>query len=446
MSKSALIDLRNLRKVTNTVFYPLFGEKARILILVGGAGSGKSFFVPQKMVIRCLLEPNHHMLACRKVARTLKYSVFAQLMSTIHTLGVSDLWTINRTDYSFSCTNGSLIHCVGLEDSERVKSIVSETGAGVSCAWLEEATEMSEADATQINLRMRGSTDKYFQVIYSFNPISPTPSQARSSGLGDHWIKRLYFDKPQDPKAVRIIKTTYKDNRFLDSQYRDVLEGLKSTDKQLHRIYALGEWGRLEGVIYKPFILDEWPPFFEETIYGLDFGFNNPTALVEVNIEKSEVYLAEKIYETRMTNNDLIDRMKRLGIPRDAAIYCDSAEPARIEELYRAGFRGAVPAYKGPDSVRAGISFMQSLEIHARPEDKNLIAEGSVYKWQVDKNGVPMEIPIDVFNHLMDASRYAIYTHWGAPKVEKAKVFHKDMIVALRNETGLDLSGSGWDD
>ena len=387
------IDLRNLPTVSNPVFYPLHRDHHRNLVLMGGAGSGKSFFTAQKKVVRAVREPGHHIIAFRKVGRTLRTSVWAQFREVIRQFDQPALWQENKTEMTLTfLPNGSVLRCMGMDDPEKLKSIV-----GMTSAWMEEATEFQRADYEQINLRMRGRYAHSKQIVLTFNPVSVT-----------HWLKPRFFDAPA--ANTRTLVTTYRDNNFCDDEYGAELEALKERDPQLGAVYADGEWGILTGLIYGIWPNAEPPANLIESIYGLDFGFNNPMALIRADIADNGVYLTEECYETGLTTEDLVQMLPALGVPKTAPIYCDAAEPDRVQTLANAGY-WALPASKGQGSVRAGIDFLKSQQIYTRPGNTNLNKELATYKWAVDKDGNPMDEPVKFMDHALDAVRYALYTH-----------------------------------
>ena len=226
------VDLTELPKLTNDVYYPLYRDKSRYLVLYGGAGSGKSVFAAEKLIVRMLVEPRHKFLIVRKVAKTLRHSTFALLRDIISTWGLGKLFTINKTDMEISCANGSSIIHAGLDDVEKLKSIYGVTGI-----WIEEASEITPEDFRQLDIRMRGQTRHYKQIILSFNPVSIV-----------HWLKDEFFDRVKE--GARTLHTTYKDNRFLDDASKRVLEAFKGTDEYYYQVYCLGEWGVLGKTIF----------------------------------------------------------------------------------------------------------------------------------------------------------------------------------------------------
>jgi len=379
---------------------PMFST-SRHLVCMGGAGSGKSYFAADKCILQALTNPESRIGVFRKVARTIKRSVWALILERLQFFGLAGAFDTNRTDFTIRLSNGSEIWCVGLDDQEKLKSI-----QGLSFAWVEEATECYPEDITQINLRMRGKTPGYKQIIYTFNPISRR-----------HHLKKTFFD--ERPDDCEIIVTTYRDNKYIDDEYKSEIEKLRRQSENLYRVYGMGEWGTLEGLVYKRGFAfpEQWPDYYDDMFYGLDFGYNHPIALVEVGIVDGEPFVTERIYASGMTTSDLISEMDGMDISKEHIIYADAAEPDRIEEIKRAGYM-VEPAYKGAGSVRSGIDFLQSLNINSRPENVNLNAEMESYSWRMSATGEPMDEPVKLNDDAMDAMRYAIYTHIGKPRAE----------------------------
>lgn len=216
--------LTKLSESSNRVYMPLYFSEKRYLVLMGGGGSGKSIFAGRKLLERLNRERGHRALVLRKVARTLRESCFRQLEEQIKQ-HFDDGWKINRTEMSITAPNGNQIVFAGLDDAEKLKSIY-----GITMVWVEEASEISEADFNQIDIRVRGESRYYKQIILSFNPVNI-----------NHWLKRRFFDRI-DPDA-EVLHTTYRDNRFLDEAAITVLENYRDTDKYFYSVYTLGQWG-----------------------------------------------------------------------------------------------------------------------------------------------------------------------------------------------------------
>jgi len=365
----------------------------RYLVLYGGAGSGKSYFAAQKLVIRCLQDGRRRALVIRKVGRTLQASTFQQIRDVMEKADISHLAKFNRAQSDIFFTNGAAIISAGLDDSEKLKSI-----AGITDIWIEEATELNPEDFTQVDLRLRGEPVGYQQIMMTFNPISDR-----------HWLKRHFFDNPPPEvvKELKIVRTTYLDNPRIGGKYASALASL---DERHRAIYERGEWGQLaKGLIYPEWDASELPDS-DDPFYGLDFGFNNPTVLVQCAVIDSEqpgFYVDELLYESGLTNADLIARLEALGVSRYNPIYCDSAEPQRIEEIARAGFN-ALPADK---SVNDGIDRVKQYHLYFTPRSVNLQNETQVYKWAEDRDGNVLDKPVKFADHGMDAMRYAVHTH-----------------------------------
>lgn len=230
---AAALWYKQLRERNNSTFLPLFFDKHRYLVLMGGGGSGKSIFAGNKIIERCSTEAGHRWLVCRKVAKTLRESCFNQLVGQLNMQMPERVDKINRGDMRIVFRNGSEIIFAGLDDVEKLKSIYDITGI-----WIEEASEITEADFNQLDIRLRGKTICYQQIIITFNPISIL-----------HWLKRRFFDcenLPAKEKAkIRTHRSTYNDNRFLPQENIDVLEAFKYTDPYYYSVYCLGEWGVL---------------------------------------------------------------------------------------------------------------------------------------------------------------------------------------------------------
>ncbi len=358
-----------------------------------------------------MFEKDHLILGIRKFGTTLQHSIFAQIETVIRQWGLESLWVKRIKPMTWTCRiTRSQILCIGLDDVEKLKSIV-----GVTSVWIEEATEITPNDFNQLNLRLRGHTLCYKQIILSFNPISI-----------HHWLKAKFFDTKSP--SVNATTTTFYDNLFLDAEYyRDVLMPLEHTDPYMWKVYGLGEWGILGNVIFGYFDEEYWPTqddvklgegefLGDELFYGLDFGYNHPCALEEVRLWDGHVFITEKIYARHLTITQLIETMDGMDISFKAPIYCDNARPDDIREIQLHGYN-AWPCDKGPGSVLKGIDLLKELKrtnmIHSRKENVNLNAELTAYKWKENKDGevIDPEEPVPFKDHGIDAVRYAIYTH-----------------------------------
>lgn len=409
------IDLSNLPAATNDVYVPLYADQSHHLFIRGSRGSGKSKFAAQETLFRLLTETDHRMLALRKVGATVRDSIWAQLNGQIEEWGWEHFFDVNRSNFTLTldipgyASDGNMIACRGCDDTEKIKSFFEPTSI-----WLEEATQFTSLDYTELDLLLRTPAGSYPQILSTFNPMSV-----------HHWIKTEWWDSGLPD--VKCVTTTYKDNVWLPERYGRRLEALSWQNPSLYRVYALGEWGMVEGVVYDPVPLDEeWPIRFDEEIYGLDFGFNNPSALVWLGIRDMEIFEREVLYRSHMTNADLIEFLIQSEISRTAPIYCDAAEPGRIQEIAQAGFN-ALPADKSQGSVFAGITFVKGLKIHGLSTNQNLNRERESYAWSVDRDGVALDKPVPWSDHLMDAERYALWTHLQNVSEEMAFAYTGDV-------------------
>lgn len=412
----AKINLENFLSLVSTAYHPYLFERARYLLLWGGAGSAKSYTAAQKFVLRVILEPGHRLYALRKIERSVRLSCFSLICGCLKQYDLYKYFIVNQKEMRLiNKLNGSMIQCGGLDDPEKIKSIYDPTGF-----WLEEATEFSSADIRQINLRLRGNLPNYKQIILTFNPISQL-----------HHIRKRFFSSSRSAReraSGRLItfQSTYKDNDFIDEDYKRELE--EETDSTAYMVYTLGEWGVLENVIYGPVILIDDEPHeldilcprsrLKDKIYGVDFGYANPSAVMEYKFSGStnppfedlKVYEREIIYEKGLTTDQLITRMNLDNVDKGCPIYCDAADPAQIEALYVAGFN-ARKAYKAQGSVEATIKFVKGLEIYGYPTNVNSNQEAETYRRQKDRDGNVLEAPVDADNHAMSARGYALFSH-----------------------------------
>lgn len=387
-------------EIYNPVYYPLLGNRKRNLVLVGGAGSGKSVFAAQKILFRILFEPGpsktdpgHRFLFMRKVGRTIRNSMYKLFKDLVSMYNLDDLFFFQDSKLEIKCpSTRSEIICVGIDNPEKLKSIHGITGI-----WFEETTEGTEADIRQTDLRLRDRSPFYKQRILTLNPIDEF-----------HHIKIRFVDN-YDPQRDKVLVTTYKDNIFLDPAYvRDVLLPLEFEDETYWQIYGKGEWASPKGKIYTFDLCQDWPEHAGKLrAFGLDFGYENPTALVEVIKDGEDLYWKEHIYKTHLTTGDLIERLKILDIG-DAQIIADKEED-RIEEIRRAGFN-IQAAGKGPGSVNNGIDYNKRHRIHIYAESANLIKEAQNYK-RKEVNGRITEDPVKFMDHALDAARYPTYEY-----------------------------------
>jgi phage terminase large subunit len=346
----------------------------------------------------------HRYLAVRKTGKSIRNSVFRLICDIISEYNLFAYFNINKTEMAITCFNGSTLITSGLDDVEKLKSI-----ANINRIWIEEASEISETDLNQLDLRMRGQSKLGYQMTLTFNPISEL-----------HWLKKSFFDLGRPDSFV--LKTTYKDNKFLDESYIKTLIELEKQDYQYYRIYALGEWGSLGNLVYSNWEkqdLSKLIPSFDNIFNGLDFGFSqDPTAFVRCHLDNKHktVYIFDEYYEKEVFTDDLADYLKK--ILQGDMVTCDSSEPRSIADLKRHGIR-EYGAKKGQGSIEHGIKWLQGHKIIVHKDCINTIKELSSYKWKEDKDGNVLPKPVDMNNHILDALRYGLEnemknkTKWG---------------------------------
>lgn len=370
----------------------------KTIVNVGGAGSSKSFSLVQFFIFERLLKlKNYRLLFLRKTRHSNKLSIHLAFMEILKLYDLYKEAHHNKSDliYSFPTRNNYILFA-GLDDKERIKST----------EWhdivMEEGNEFVKTDytflkATRLYRGQMTSFPKNFipRMWLVFNPV-------------DCWI----FDL-EGRKDVDFLYSSHKDNEFVNKESVRELENLKNEDDTLYKIYALGQRAKLKGTIYEPYtVVNNFPEHFDETIYGLDFGFNSPTALLEVNIaDMKSCYLRELIYQTQLNNPARIELLKELIPDRRLPIYADSEDPADIDEIYNAGFN-VHPCVKYPGSVKDQILFAKRFRYFSLPTNINLNKERDYYKWREDKNGNTLDEPVKFRNHLMNAKEYALHTHF----------------------------------
>lgn len=388
----------------NEAYKPLYQTPPRIIRLHGGAGSGKSIAWAQWCIIQALQNPLHRIFVFRKVARTVRDSVFSTFVDLLRDMGMLWAWNVNKSTYTITSPDGVKIICGGMDDPEKVKSIKDPT-----IIVMEEATEFTKKDFQQLNLRLRKEGVPNHLVL-AYNPISKA-----------NWIYKDFDQDNIHAGQEMCIRTTYKDNlTFLPNEYVAELERLAATDENYHKVYARGEWGDIvEGLIYPNYVkIDDFPADLVNTdIYGIDFGFVDPYAWVRVGVREKDVYIDEIFYGSGYVNSKVAEAVRERGVKGSDLAYADSAKPGDIQDLYSMGFRGIRQAKKGQGSLSSGIKKVLGYNLHVTKRSSNVQSELDQYCWAKDRDGEPIEgKPIDDHNHALDAVRYALYTHFYAPQ------------------------------
>ena len=380
-------------------------SRNRIVINVGGARSSKSYSVAQLFVLRFMACRKRTQIISRKTFPALKATAMADILGLMQEWGVYGQFEHNKTDATIlNPANGNLMRFISIEDPTRIRSMQAND------IWMEEANEFNYLDYLTLKTRASSPVTDGLR-----NQIFMTLNPSDSYGWINQKLVNAAKDAADDDKKagdVEVICSSYKDNPFLDDDYKRTLEDLKGEDETYYKIFALGVWAQSGSIIYsnydiKP--LAEFPADFDEVFIGLDFGFNNPAAAVFVGISDGEAWLRELVYQSHLTNSDLIERVKK-EIPQQfadrALLRADESEPDRIEEFKRAGFR-IEAAPKGKNSVRDGIDFCKRIKMHICDESVNLIKEMRGYKWK-EKDGQILDEPVKYLDHALDGARYAL--------------------------------------
>ena len=375
---------------------------------MGSAGSGKSYHIAQKIIIRCIKEPIR-VLACRRYGVTIRQTVFELFKDILKDWQLLEYVKLNESDMRITFPNGSVILNSGLDEETKLLSLVN-----ISTVWCEEAYEIPKDLVDQLDLRMRGKAENQ-QIIMSFNPIS---SQS--------WLYEFVNDPPE---SFLYHHSTYLDNKFLSKEYIASLEEMKIRNPQKARIYCYGEWGiDTDGLVLTNWEIQDFDLYNIATTYhhrcGMDFGYVDPSAIVSTFYDDKNkiIYIADEFYKSGQTLDNLYNAIVKMRLTR-AKIQCDSAEPRTIE-FFRKKNLYTVPCVKGANSIDARIAFLQNHKIIVHPKCKNVIMELSNFSYEKDrKTGKYVDDKYThEYSHSIDALGYAysdIYTRSRLRTMEK---------------------------
>lgn len=402
----SLIREISLAEVVGKGYGDFWKYRGRYRACKGSRASKKSKTAALNFIKRIMEHPEANLLVVRKVFRTLKDSCFTELQWAINRLGVAAFWKVTESPLEMTyLPTGQKIFFRGLDDPMKVTSITVKTG--VLCwMWIEEAYEiMSEDDFNMLDESIRGRTPEglFKQVTLTFNPWNEK-----------HWLKARFFDIPSDDVLAKT--TNYLCNEFLDDADRRLFEDMKRKNPRRYKVAGLGDWGIVDGLIFenweeRQFDISEISKRPNvESAFGLDYGYtNDPTAFFAglVDPVNKELFVFDEFYKKAMSNADIYREIDLKGHTKEL-ITGDSAEPKSNDELRRLGLIRIRGARKGNDSVMHGIQYIQNYKIIIHPRCVNFITEISNYTWDKDRFGSTINKPIDDFNHLMDAMRYAM--------------------------------------
>ena len=380
-----------MREVTtNKVFNHLSRSKKKIVVEQGGTRSGKTYNILLWIIFDyCNRETKKTITICRKTFPAVRGTVMRDFFDIIKGYGI-----YNEIYHSKSANeyylNGNRIEFISLDEPQKIR------GRKRDLLFINEANELNFEDWQQLIFR---TTEK---VIIDYNPSDEF-----------HWIYDQVLTRPD----VEFFQTTYKDNPFLSNVIKEEIERLKTIDENYWKIYGLGERGQSRSLIYSFTTTKEIPQEAKRVSFGLDFGFtNDPTCLIETFTLGDDMFVKEWIYRTGMTNQDIANEFKRLGLDRRDEIFADSAEPKSIEEIHRMGWN-IKPTFKG--SINIGIDMIRRYKLIVTEDSINTIKELRNYKFIEDKNGQLTNKPIDAYNHALDSLRYSIVNKLTKPNYGK---------------------------
>jgi phage terminase large subunit len=402
-----IIEIDIDEEVFNPIFLPFITEKPETVkpftFMEGGRASGKSRDIAQFFVKKALEEKIRFGLV-RKVFDTIRDSQYKEIQDVVDEWGLNEHFTFLKAPLTiFAKHTGSEFVTKGLDKSEKIKSLAS-----IDYLWVEELTELTHEDYQTLNFTIRGKRDngKIKRRFYSWN---------RTAG---NWTEEdLFFKngKFRVTPSVYHLHTTFRDNKFLSPEDLAMFKELSINDPEAFKKIAEGLPVELKGLIFPHWDeVDEIPHEVKDRVYGLDFGYNDPTVLVELGFAGKDLFIDEKYYHTGKTpsdfKNDFIE-LKNSGLllPKQE-MYADAEAPDKIEELCRAGFN-CIPSNKEKNSVQYGIELVKGFNIHVTKRSTNVKKDLQIYKWKLDKNGNPIDAPAHVGSHSPDATRYGAYTH-----------------------------------
>lgn len=403
---------------SNKAFSEVHRSKKRYIALKGSAGSGKSVDTAQQYLIRLLKDKGRNLVCIRKSDVTNRDSTYAELTGAIYRLGLDKYFECRLSPLQIRCINGNMIIFRGVNDEkqrEKLKSITFQKGK-LTDVWIEEATELTQSDFEIIDDRLRGNlpSGQFYQIKMTFNPVNK-----------NHWIKKQFFDR-QDENTL-TCHSSYLDNRFIDDAYKARMQRRKEVDPDGYRIYGLGDWGEIGGLVLKNWEAKEISRDandYDDVAIGQDFGFNHANAILQLGIKDDDIYILKEIYVYEKDTSEIIDIADKMDLV--GKMWCDSAEPDRIKTWKKAGYK-AEPVTKekttGQKYQATQIDWLKRRKIYIHPSCVNTMREIEQWKWKRDEqSGKYLDEPVPFFDDAMAALRYGI-EGWRKPSTVKLKTF-----------------------
>ena len=397
----------NLPQIIGKGYKSFWNFKGRYKVVKGSRASKKSKTTALWIIYNMMKYKNANTLVVRKVFRTLKDSCYSDLRWAINRFQVQDYWEFKESPLEITYKpTGQKILFRGFDDPLKITSISVSVGSLCWC-WIEEAYELTDETAfNMLDESIRGIVEEplFKQIIISFNPWNER-----------HWLKSRFFDKVDD--NILALTTNYQCNEWLDDADKKLFEDMKKNNPRRYQVAGLGNWGIVDGLVYENWqeLEFDWREILNKrqkakAVFGLDFGYTNDPAAFFCGIldqEQKEIYVFDEVYQKGMQNTAIYNNIEKLGFKKEI-IVADSAEPKSIDHLKGLGLYRIKASKKGKDSINAGIQFIQDFKIFIHPRCVNFLTEISNYAWDKDKFGKAVNKPIDDFNHLMDAMRYAL--------------------------------------
>jgi phage terminase large subunit len=374
---------------TSITFDNLIQSEKRITQHIGGTRSGKTYAILQWLIVRAIQE-KQDITIVRKTVPSLKRTVMKDFKDILLGINYFHDEAFNQSERYYKFSNGSIVSFLNTDDPEKLRGVKSDI------LFIDEASEVDAESYFQLSIRCSGP------IILAFNPtISPY-----------HWLRQM-------DECDRFV-TTYKDNPYLPKDMVKAIEDLQHKNPKYWTIYGKGEYAPNDKAIFNFQIVDEIP-ICELVGFGMDFGFaNDPTTLVAVHRQGDMLYLRELMYDTGLVTNDIIKKLDGFNVGKTTEIWCDSADPRLIEEIYRSGYN-AKGVKKGPDSIKFGIGVLQNYGICVDKKSQNLINELYSYQWATDKHGYVLDKPEGGLDHLIDAARYVAMSRLSIKQQNKGK-------------------------
>lgn len=403
---------------SNKAFSEVHRSKKRYIALKGSAGSGKSVDTAQQYLIRLLKDKGRNLVCIRKSDVTNRDSTYAELTGAIYRLGLEKYFECRLSPLQIRCINGNMIIFRGVNDEkqrEKLKSITFQKGK-LTDVWIEEATELTQSDFEIIDDRLRGNlpSGQFYQIKMTFNPVNK-----------NHWIKKQFFDRKDENTLT--CHSSYLDNRFIDDAYKTRMQRRKEVDPDGYRIYGLGDWGEIGGLVLKNWEVADISQNvndYDDVAIGQDFGFNHANAILQLAIKDDDIYILKEIYVYEKDTSEIIDIADTMDLV--GKMWCDSAEPDRIKTWKKAGYKadGVTKEKTTKQKYQATqIDWLKRRKIYIHPSCVNTKREIEQWKWKKDEqSGKYLDEPVPFFDDAMAALRYGI-EDWRKPSTVKLKTF-----------------------